>query len=217
VIADQERDSGDRPDGCTPIAAVNSPPPRPSPEAYDLYNLLESEVLSLAELCSEFESDSRYEWDVPTACEWFALADCKVQPFPWGWEAPTPARANLKYGRDPSKLRPVGSHPLGATRHGVHDCCGNVHEIVRIAESGGLPEAFRLAGGCYKNVPSSTCFALRPFKKKSQDVRQNVGLRLVRYERSLAPLRFTSLRKYTDEIVGLQKQVKVLYAYELST
>ncbi|MCJ7600508.1 MAG: TIR domain-containing protein [Desulfobulbaceae bacterium] len=162
-----------------------------------LFNLLASEVFSIVQLCQQFESNAQYCWDVPTLIEWLALADCEDKPYPWGNTPPTPSHANLHFGTRPSKLRPVGSHPLGVSKYGVHDCCGNVHEIVRISFENNFPDDFRLAGGCYQNHDAfSSCQIIRRFKSKNDDNRKNIGLRLLRYEISDRRKRKETLERF---------------------
>lgn len=164
-----------------------------------LFNLLTSEVFSIIELCQQFESNAQYCWDVPTVIEWLALADCEDKSYPWGNTPPTPSHANLHFGKNPSKLRPVGSHPLGISKYGVHDCCGNVHEIVRISFENNFPNDFRLAGGCYQNHDAfSSCQIIRRFKSKKEDNRNNVGLRLIRYDVSDKKKREEVLSKFLN-------------------
>lgn len=153
-----------------------------------------SDAKSIFELCTQFEEDVDYEWDIPTVAEWFALADCERQDFPWGNELPTPERANLDFGIDSvSKLRPVGVHPLGATKYGVHDCCGNVHEVVRLSRSNFSPDKFRLMGGCYKTgYKEAQCTRIRGFARNQVLMRRNVGIRLVRFHRNDYRKRFLS-------------------------
>jgi len=125
------------------------------------FSQVQSDAISIVELCRAFEAENNdeFEWDIPTVCEWLALADCEVNEFPWGNELPTPERANLDFGKEwNSKLRPVGSYPLGANKLDVHDCCGNVHEIVRISQADSFPNNFRLAGGCFRTgVKDASC------------------------------------------------------------
>lgn len=167
-----------------------------SEEGHDLYNLLASEVMSIIHLCRLGEPDDQFDWDVPTACEWLALAGCESQTFPWGNDPPTPLRANLDFG-DTSKLRPVGTRPQGASKFGVQDCCGNVHEIVRISRGNIFPLDFRLAGGCFQtNIHVADCQVLRPFKKKKEDNRRNIASRLIRYRKRDEEKRYKALKEF---------------------
>lgn len=166
-----------------------------SEEGHDLYNMLASEVLAVIRLVSERENEHQFTWDVPTTCEWLALADCENQSFPWGNDPPTPLRANLDFGST-SKLRSVGTRPRGASQYGVQDCCGNVHEIVRIRRSNKFPTDFRLAGGCYQtNVHVASCRTFRPFKKKKEDNRRNTAIRLIRYKKRDEDERYKALER----------------------
>ena len=169
------------------------------PDGTEMFNLLSSEVKSIVSRCQDIETDSEYVWDVPTICEWLALAGVEDQPYPWGWDQPTPERANLDYGSR-SRLRPVGMWPSGASKHGVLDCCGNAHEIVRLSFGDEFPIHFRLAGGCYQTSASrSVCQVIRPFRTRREDNRRNSGLRLVRFRRSDARYRQRALDRYLKD------------------
>lgn len=162
-----------------------------------LFNVLASEVLSLVQLCNQFEPSEHLVWDVPTVCEWLALADCESEKYPWGGDQLTPQHANLAFDGSSSKLRPVGTCRLGASKHRTMDCCGNVHEIVRISQDDSFPVAFRLAGGCFQTSPATaSCQNFREFKSKPQDDRRNVGLRLIRLDRADLPKRYSALKEY---------------------
>ncbi len=163
-----------------------------------LFNLLSSEVQAIVRLCNQFEGAEDLVWDVPTLCEWLSLAGCEGQPYPWGTEPPTPAHANLFYG-GPNRLRPVGTHPLGNSIHGTHDCCGNVHEIIRIgnAQEAEFPSGYRLAGSCYLTSSQlGSCHIVRPFRTRREDNRHNVGLRLVRFDKGALAQRETALSRF---------------------
>jgi hypothetical protein len=179
-----------------------------SDEGESLFNILTSDVRVIINLCNdEYETDKSYQWDVPTTIEWLSLADCLENHYPWGNEPPTPKHANLDFGT-PSKLRPVGTYPLGTSKFGVQDCCGNVHEIVRISSGSFFPEDdFRLAGGCYQtNLHFASCQIIRPFKpKESEDNRRNVGLRLIRFRKEDEQKRFIALEKFLSIHLALIK------------
>lgn len=166
------------------------------------FNLLESDINAIVELCRQFEENDQYEWDIPTACEWLALAGCEQDPYPWGVEPPTPQRANLRFGGK-SKLRPVGVYPLGISSvTGAQDCCGNVHEIVRVGTGGVFPDAFRLAGGCYRtDAKYASCHIFGHFKKNKILMRRNVGLRLVRYLTQDREKRFKALDRFLISVL----------------
>lgn len=167
-----------------------------SDEGKEIYNLFSAEIGSILNLASEYEPDDRFEWDIPTVCEWIALAGCDDQPYPWGTKEVSPALANFDFGKKP-KLRPVGAHPAGASRFGIQDCFGNVHEVVRVSESANVPRDFRLAGGCYQtNAHLATPGFIRKFKMKEPEVRRNIGLRLVRYKQQDRKKRFRALEEY---------------------
>ncbi len=170
-----------------------------SDEGESLFNILSSEVRAIVNLCNErYESSDDYEWDVPTNVEWLSLADCLENKFPWGNEPPTPKHANVDFGTS-SKIRPVGTYPLGASRFGTQDCCGNVHEIVRISSGNYFPDDFRLMGGCYQtNVRSASCQIVRSFKPKDEDNRRNVGIRLIRFHKRDAQKRFIALERFLN-------------------
>lgn len=153
-----------------------------------LFNLLSSEVTSFVNLCNDFNEQEQYVWDVPTICEWLALAGCEKDRFPWGEEQPTTDRANLAFTKH-RRLKPVGTFPKGASHHKTLDCCGNVHELVvssphAIFHPGDFPHNYRLMGGCFSTPPShASCHIVRPFRPKEEDHRKNVGLRLIRFSR----------------------------------
>jgi hypothetical protein len=168
-----------------------------SDEGKEIYNSFSAEIESIVNsACEEEPDDDRFEWDIPTVCEWIALAGCEDQPYPWGTEKVSPRLANFDFGKKP-KLQPVGAHPAGASRFGVQDCFGNVHEVVRISESRSFPRDFRLAGGCYQtNAHLATPGFIRKFKMKEPEVRRNIGLRLVRYKQQDRAKRFRALEEY---------------------
>jgi hypothetical protein len=108
-------------------------------------------VSVIATVNERFEANKTHFWDVPTANEWLAIAGCVDNPYPWGIQLPTPAHASLAFRGDNSSerkrsLRPVETYPMGVAPTGAHDCCGNVHEIVRISFGTSFPRDFRLAG-----------------------------------------------------------------------
>jgi hypothetical protein len=168
-----------------------------SDEGKEIYNLFSAEIESIVNLANRYEPDpDRFEWDIPTVVEWIALASCEDQPYPWGTEKVSPKLANFDFG-EPSRLRPVGSCPLGSSKFGIQDCFGNVHEIVRISERTNVPRDFRLAGGCYQtNAHLATPGFIRKFKSKQPEVRRNIGLRLVRYNQRYREKRFRALEEY---------------------
>ncbi|MBC6457405.1 hypothetical protein [Actinomadura sp. HBU206391] len=149
--------------------------------------------------CVDVDPDVHMSWAVPTANEWPALAGCEENDYPWGRDAPSPERANLRYGGTPGRIRPVGVHPAGESPLGVADCCGNVHEIVEWRPRGSAPEDYRLAGGCFQTWHDETsCRRFRRFIPKESEDRQNVGLRLIRYHSGDADLRARDLDDYTE-------------------
>lgn len=176
-----------------------------SDEGESLFNVLASEVGAIVKLCNErYESSENHEWDVPTIVEWLSLSDCLENKYPWGNEPPTPQHANVDFGTF-SKIRPVGTYPLGASKFGTHDCCGNVHEIVRISNGNHFPGDFRLMGGCYQtSVRFASCQIARPFKPKDEDNRRNVGVRLIRFHKRDSEKRFVALRKFLNAHLQFQ-------------
>jgi hypothetical protein len=167
-----------------------------------LFNVLSSEVTSFVNLCNDFNEQKQYVWDLPTICEWLALAGCERDQFPWGEKQPSADRANLAFTRH-RRVKPVGTFPRGMSRHKTLDCCGNVHEIVislpeAIFHPGGFPHSYRLVGGCFSTPPShASCHIVRPFRPKEQeDHRKNVGLRLIRFSRHDYPRRKKALEQF---------------------
>lgn len=161
-----------------------------SDQGKEVFNAFTGEVESIVSLANQFEPAGSFEWDVPTVAEWLALADCVHQNYPWGNEPPSSERANLDFGRN-SRLRPVGSYPLGTSKFGTQDCIGNVHEIVRLSDRKEFPKDFRLAGGCYQtNAHVASANLIRRFRLKEPESRRNIGLRLIRYRRSDRQKRF---------------------------
>lgn len=154
-----------------------------------------SDAKSIYELCNHIEDDDDYAWDIPTVIEWLALADCEDNNFPWGNDLPTPEKANLDYGISTvSKLRPVGVYPKGGTQSGVQDCCGNVHEVVRLSRSIFEVEKVRLMGGCYRTgYREAQCKRVRGFARNQVLMRRNVGIRLIRYRKNDSNKRFNSI------------------------
>lgn len=162
------------------------------------FSVLQSDAISIIELCRAFEAKNNedFEWDIPTICEWLALADCETSAFPWGDELPTPERANLDFGGG-TKLRPVGSYPLGATKLGIYDCCGNVHEIARISSTNRFPVDFRLMGGSFRTkIKDASCNVIRTLIDNQVLMRKNIGVRLVRYRKTDVPKRLGALRRF---------------------
>jgi hypothetical protein len=159
---------------------------------------LKDEVQSLVDLCNMHETSDHFRWDIPTVCEWLALADCQTNLYPWGNEDPTRAHANLSFNKkDTLNLKPVGSYSEGDSRHGTQDCCGNVHEIVRISSRDRFPHHFRLMGGCYQTYSTrADCQIIRQFRTKQKDNRRNVGLRLVRFDRKDIEIRWQALAEF---------------------
>jgi bDLD-like protein/sulfatase-modifying factor enzyme 1 len=155
----------------------------------EVFNAFSGEVESIVSLANRYEPNASLEWDVPTVAEWRALADCVHQNYPWGNEPPSMKHANLDFGRN-SRLRPVGSYPLGTSKFGTQDCIGNVHEIVRVSDRKEFPKDFRLAGGCYQTNVHVASRIIRRFRLKEPESRRNIGLRLIRYRPSDRARRF---------------------------
>lgn len=151
----------------------------------EFYQNLRRELVTIVRLmASQTDKDGGLQWDVPTFPEWLRLAGCERQPFPWG-DTYEPYRANLWIKGNKPRVRPVGSFRAGASRHGVDDCCGNVYEIVRLAEGYNMPHGFGLVGHSYRTPPGAAdCRHLGHFRPRSPDSRWNIGVRLIRYSGS---------------------------------
>lgn len=66
---------------------------------------------------------------LPSENEWVWIAtNCGSTIFPWGDDPVGPDRAHYTSFLAPTKLVPVDSHPLGASKEGVEDLVGNVCE-----------------------------------------------------------------------------------------
>jgi hypothetical protein len=151
----------------------------------DFYDNLRKELMTIVRLISsQADKASGLRWDVPTYCEWLRLAGCESQRFPWG-DKFEQGRANLRIEGDVARIRPVGSFPGGASRHGVDDCCGNVHEMVRWGDGFEVPSSFGLIGHSYRTPPNlADCRNSGKFKPRTVDDRWNIGIRLIRYKGS---------------------------------
>jgi hypothetical protein len=151
----------------------------------EFYQNLRKELMAIVRLMpSQADKDSGLQWDVPTFPEWLRLAGCERRPFPWG-DTYEPERANLWIKGHVPRVSPVGSFRAGASPHGVDDCCGNVYEIVRLAEGHNVPHSFGLVGHSHRTPPiAADCRHLGRFRPKSSDSRWNIGIRLIRYNGS---------------------------------
>lgn|GEM_PF-2951318 len=174
---------------------------------------LSSHLATIIGQCSDAQKQVDHCWDIPTVVEWLALAGCTTQPFPWGSKHPTPNQANLNFDRDRNfdrsrrRVHPVGSYPKGRSPAGVEDCCGNVYELVRIGMGNKLPVDFCLAGGCYLTHPKS-CQIFRPFLEDHHQ-RDNIGIRMVHYNRGIEEARQLALYRYLAETNLLQTLARV--------
>jgi hypothetical protein len=151
----------------------------------EFYQNLYKELMAIVRLMrSQADKDRGLLWDVPTAGEWRRLAGCERQSFPWGDEFET-GRANLWIEGHTPRILPVGSFRGGASQHGVDDCCGNVHEVVRIADGNEFPHNFGLMGKSYRTPPrTADCRFTGHFRPRNSDNRWNIGIRLIRYRGS---------------------------------
>ncbi|MGW3558149.1 hypothetical protein ACWDNT_12400 [Streptomyces sp. NPDC000963] len=152
-------------------------------------------------------SGQGWTWALPTAPEWLEMSGCTTDehPYPWGAEAPTPRRANLRYRNEPQELQSSGIHTSGRSPSGALDCCGHVHEIV-IWRSGGLTREahgkltsadLRLAGGSFRSrAEHSSCRKFRPLRPAPGSSRHNVGLRLIKHRTEDTSLRQTALQQF---------------------
>lgn len=147
--------------------------------------------------------DETWRWDIPTVAEWITFAGCADQRYPWGNEPPTPERANIRFDAT-TRLSPVGTYVAGKSPHGVYDCCGGVHELVRelphqqFESDEKFAGAFRLAGGSYLSPPQAVdCQRFRHLTERSRGSRPStVGLRLVAYRDADEARRWASLRAF---------------------
>lgn len=186
--------------------AVLNPQIRPDPadlarpyvfaaSEHDNFDELVSQVRAVVQLSNRSSIDDR-RWDVPTAAEWLTMAGCVDQPYPWGHDKPDPNRANLSYPQAEVRLKPVGIYHAGRSACGAYDCCGGVHEMVKVGPND-QPAHLRLAGASYRSRPShAACNVLRPLRPSEVRARANLGLRLVRYRRRDATLRTEALQAF---------------------
>ncbi|GAA3796799.1 hypothetical protein GCM10022226_15230 [Sphaerisporangium flaviroseum] len=151
---------------------------RPAPE-----EALAENLTRLLVQCNKRAYRSGKMWAVPTAAEWITLAGCEHSLFPWGSEPADPLRANLTYSwEEKGRLQPVGTLPGGRSRHGIDDCCGNVHEIVEWCREPSRRAHYRLAGESFRSLADhASCFRLRHLTRSSSS-RGNVGVRLVQID-----------------------------------
>jgi hypothetical protein len=97
---------------------------------------------------------------LPALAEWrTAATNAHTTTWPWGNEAPTPARAKLVYESpegDPFAGKPdeVGTHPAGASGDGIEDLIGNVFEWTASIPAEDIEQAATWAGWDDSNVPS---------------------------------------------------------------
>ncbi|MEV4569897.1 hypothetical protein AB0K12_39605 [Nonomuraea sp. NPDC049419] len=138
-------------------------------------------LAQLLKRCNDVAYQTGKMWAIPTAAEWVALAGCEESAFPWGSEPPDPHRANLTYSwPEGGRLQPVGTLPAGRSPHDIHDCCGNVHEIVEWRRDPTRRADYRLAGESFRSwAEYASCRHLRHLTQ-SPSSRGNVGIRLVR-------------------------------------
>lgn len=159
----------------------------------EFYRNLSREITTILRLVSRLETDAEAAWDVPNLTEWIRMSGCERQRFPWGNEFDTIERANLKVADREARIHPVGSYPKGASSHGILDCCGNVYQLVRISQGDNIKENFRLVGQSYLTpAETASCRHVGRFFpiRGETDRRQNVGLRLIRYRRKDAGIRW---------------------------
>jgi hypothetical protein len=118
--------------------------------------------------------EPEFTWDVPTAVEWLAIAGCESQPYPWGFDQPTPDHANLHLGSLTTTLQPVGLYPKGRSKWGADDCFQN---------------------------PAVDCNTFRSFRTapKKQEPRRNVSLRLIRIRSECQRSREEALARYMSK------------------
>ncbi|GAA1879738.1 hypothetical protein [Asanoa iriomotensis] len=197
-VADVEAILGRPLDGGPALPFVLDQPP-----GDDAFRGLSQELTRIISSVPPFEDEGKWRWDIPTVAEWLTLADCVDQPYPWGWEPPTPKHANLKWTVE-SRLSPVETFLEGKTKAGVYDCCGGVHEIVRelpherFETDQRFEAAFRIAGGSYWTPPAWV--DCQGFRRLSRQVRggprSTVGIRLIVYREADEEPRWRSLKAF---------------------
>lgn len=164
------------------------------------------------------EQNNEFYWDIPTVYEWLVLADCTENHYPWGNELPNYEIANLSYDENipPRRLRHSISFQRGKSKHGVVDCCGNIHELAYFDMLEYIQRHdLRLMGGCFEtNWLNSSCQIIRKFVEKEgldwgQGERRNVGIRLIKVEKKFKHMRIDTLKEFVKVLKDNRKVSRI--------